>query len=171
MSPDCSEASSGNCAISTAAGELSGEQPVRLGTLADIDDLQAIESRAFSCDRISRRSFSKFLLSPRAILVVQAQASRCIGYGLLIFHPAGRIARLYSLAVDPFVRGRGIGSRLLSAAERTARLCHAEVLRLEVSDQNPSAHQFYLKSGFEVFGRYQRYYADGSNALRMQKAV
>jgi len=159
------------CAISAAGSERSGEHPVRQGTLADIDDLESVENRAFSCNRISRRSFSRFLSSPRAVLVVHAQASRCVGYGLVIFHPAGRIARLYSLAVDPFARGKGIGSRLLSAAERAARLCGTELLRLEVSDQNLSAQQLYLKSGFEVFGRHPGYYDDGSNALRMQKGI
>ena len=148
-----------------------GHLPVRLGTLADIDDLESIEHRAFSCNRITRRGFSRFLLSPRAVLTVQAQASRCVGYALLIFHPAGRIARLYSLAVDPLVRGAGVGLRLLAATERAAKLRQVELLRLEVSDGNAPAQRLYLKSGFEVFGRYGSYYADGSSALRMQKTV
>ena len=144
---------------------------MRLGTSADLDDLLSIENRAFSCDRITRHGFSRFVLSPRTILMVQEQPSRCVGYVLLLFHPAGRIARIYSLAVDPLVRGAGVGCRLLSAAVRAAQVRQAAVLRLEVSDGNAAAQRLYLKSGFEVFGRHQRYYSDGSNALRMQKSV
>ena len=159
------------CSAGVMPDDEDGHPPVRLGTLADIDDLVSIEHRAFSCNRITRRGFSRFVLSPRTVLMVQEQPSRCVGYVLLLFHPAGRIARIYSLAVDPLVRGAGVGCRLLSAAVRAAQVRQAAILRLEVSDGNAAAQRLYLKSGFEVFGRHQSYYSDGSNALRMQKSV
>jgi len=132
---------------------------VRLGTSADLDDLLSIENRAFSCDRITRHGFSRFVLSPRTILMVQEQPSRCVGYVLLLFHPAGRIARIYSLAVDPLVRGAGVGCRLLSAAVRAAQVRQAAVLRLEVSDGNeqyptaPAAIHLYVDDPDATYAR------------------
>src|SRR5947207_8166302 len=67
----------------------------RMAVRRDVDDLVVIENSAFSFDCISRRSFSRFLVNPRAALVILEQASRCVGYILLIFHRAGRVARIY----------------------------------------------------------------------------
>jgi ribosomal protein S18 acetylase RimI-like enzyme len=90
------------------------------------------------------------------------------GYALVLWHGHGRVARLYSLAVDPAARGRGIGGRLLDACAEHARVRSFKEFRLEVAEANEPALALYRRAGFELFGRRRAYYADGSDALRLR---
>jgi len=54
------------------------------------------------------------------------------------------------IAVDPSVRGQGIGTRLLEAIEAHAREQHLSRIRLDVIDTNPGARRLYERFGFEA---------------------
>lgn len=90
-------------------------------------------------------------------------------YALVLWHAHGRVARLYSLAVDPAARGRGIGARILDACADEARQRGFQEFRLEVAEANEPALALYGKAGFEPFARRCAYYADGSDALRLRR--
>jgi ribosomal protein S18 acetylase RimI-like enzyme len=144
---------------------------LRAGRPADVAELEALERRAFTHDRIARRSFVRFLASPGASLVVAEGDGALCGYALVLFRARSPLARLYSIAVDVKHAGRQIGSRLLRAAEDAARQRGSKAMRLEVREDNMSARNLYRVSGFRFIGRLAAYCPDGSDALRLQKLL
>jgi len=144
---------------------------VRPAAAADIEALIALEHAAFSTDRISPRSFRRFLASPNAALLVAEVDGRVAGYALLLFHAGHAIARLYSIAASPGLAGRRIGATLLDAAEEAAVARGCPRLRLEVHERNAAAIALYRKSGYREFGRHPHYYEDRGHALRFEKRL
>jgi len=94
---------------------------IRRAASADVDDLMRIEERVFPTDRIPRRGFRRFLASPSSALMVATRDGTIAGYALVLFRANSGVARLYSIAVVPNARRRGIGVALLAAAEKVAR--------------------------------------------------
>lgn len=144
---------------------------LRSAVPSDLPGLVRLEASSFNGDRLSRRSFRRCLRDQRAVLLVIECGSRpglLWGYALVLGHVRGRVARLYSLAVDPSMRGRGLGGELLAACVAEARERGFEELRLEVAEANAPALALYRKAGFEPFARRSRYYDDGSDALRLR---
>ena len=70
------------------------------------------------------------------------------------------VAHLLNVAVDPSVRGRGLGRALVSAAMETAIEADRPCLTLEVRAGNAAARALYASCGFEVLGARTGYYAD-----------
>jgi ribosomal-protein-alanine N-acetyltransferase len=60
---------------------------------------------------------------------------------------------------------------LLRAAEEFASSRTCSSIRLEVHQTNHAAIARYRKSGYRQFGRRQRYYEDGGDALRFEKEL
>jgi [ribosomal protein S18]-alanine N-acetyltransferase len=143
----------------------------RVGTLADVGRLEALERRAFTQDRLARRSFARFLGSRNASLIVAADAAAVCGYALVLFRARSKRARLYSIAVDAENGGRRIGSGLLSAAEAAAHRRGSKVMCLEVRARNTPAMNLYRKFGYGIIDRVSGYYGDGSDALRLRKTL
>ena len=145
---------------------------VRSATAADLDALVALELRAFSGDRMSRAQYRRHLASPRAaVLVADAPGEGLLGSALVFFRAGSTLARLYSIATAPAARGRGIGARLLAAAEETARTRRCRALRLEVRVDNAAATALYERAGYRRIGNYAGYYEDGADAWRYEKGL
>jgi ribosomal protein S18 acetylase RimI-like enzyme len=154
-----------------------GIPSIRIGT-ANADDWQALlalEDASFQGDRISARSWRAFLSSPTATVTVArergAGTAVVIGATVVLQRANTSVARLYSIAVLPHVRGRGISSALLDDAVRRMRDAGAAVLRLETRIDNHAAHTLFKRSGFFERGRKARYYEDGAEALLFQKSL
>ncbi|AEV82550.1 GCN5 family acetyltransferase [Actinoplanes sp. SE50] len=64
-------------------------------------------------------------------------------------HPQAGVLLLDGVAVDAALRGRGIGSALLAAAEEQARRQHARWVQLSVVDTNPRAEALYRRLGYQ----------------------
>ncbi len=96
------------------------DTPIRLATLEDLDALVALEDRCFTSDRLSRRNFRYMLTDARASTQVWDENEQIRGYVLVLFSKGTALARLYSIAVDATMRGRGVGRRLIEAAEAEA---------------------------------------------------
>ena len=141
---------------------------IRPATFADMPDLMDIETSCFTGDRISRTSFRRFLTGRSAATLVDGAQGRLRGYALLLFRRSSSIARLYSFAVTPAHRRRGVGQRLLAATIATARAHRARALRLEIRPDNPSARLLYERAGFVAIGIAPRFYEDGADAVRME---
>ena len=138
---------------------------------ADLQALIAMETSAFTGDRLSARSFRRHVESPRADLIVTAQNGEIAGYALNFYRANSTLARLYSIAVDETHRGRGLSSRMIGDLERKARQRGCDRLRLEVRIDNDGAIAAYEHMGFRPIGRIARYYEDGQTALRMEKSL
>ncbi|MCK7614542.1 GNAT family N-acetyltransferase/peptidase C39 family protein [Roseibium sediminicola] len=144
---------------------------IRKAEASDLADLVRIENSVFDGDRISRRSFRRFLESAGACLLVAEDTDGVVGYVLLLLRQGTALARLYSLAVSPDRQGQGLGARLLDAAEAAAFEHDRIVLRLEVREDNAGARGLYEQGGYKALGRVPGYYEDGSAALRMEKLL
>jgi ribosomal protein S18 acetylase RimI-like enzyme len=148
-----------------------GEFLVRPAAETELDAIYALECASFATDGLSRRGLRRFLKAKHRPLLVARSAGRVVGY-ILISLPARSVsARVYSLAVAASHAGRGIGRELLQAAERYARVHGRSRLRLEARYDNLGAIALYEKLGYQNFGRYPGYYADGAEALRFEKPL
>lgn len=140
-------------------------------TADQLDWLIALEEKCFATDRLSRRSMRRFINSDQCVFLVAYRDETPLGYLLILFHRGTRLARLYSIAVEPEARGYGIAKLLLQAGETKSLDFGAIHLRLEVGQDNASAINLYRSLGFREFGLLQNYYDDQTDALRMQKRI
>ena len=76
-------------------------------------------------------------------------------------------ALLWDLRVAPDVRGQGIGSALLRAAEQKARQHGAGALRVETQQVNVPACRFYQRHGFRLERATRGVYADFPNEIQL----
>ncbi|MGB1950417.1 MAG: ribosomal protein S18-alanine N-acetyltransferase [Marinobacter sp.] len=144
---------------------------LRQATSDDLDALIELENRSFREDRISRRSFRRFLEMPRDRLIVANLDGALVGYCLVLMSAATRMARIYSVAVSPDARGRGVGEKLIREAEKEAVEADRIVMRLEVREDNESAIALYRRLGYRQFGTYRDYYEDHGNAIRFERRI
>lgn len=163
----------------------------RVATDNDLNALVALENSCFEQDKLSKRSLRHWIRASHGILIVveQAQAelqavaqktahvlndatnNDLVGYGLVWCHKGTRLARLYSLAVNPMWRGQNIATAILTKLETATLQRNRYFLRLEVAKTNISALRLYEGLGYRVFGEYSDYYEDHSDAYRMQKQL
>lgn len=144
---------------------------LRRGRMRDLAALVTLELAVFKSDIISRRSFRHFIASAHASLIVAEESGGLAGYVLVLYPANSKLARLYSIAVAPHVGGRGLGARLLAAAEIAANRRCRRVMRLEVHVRNKRAIARYQKSGYRLFGKHRDYYDDHGDALRFEKPL
>lgn len=144
---------------------------IRSAVPADLDTLVRLEDACFQGDRISRRSFRHLLAHGHMSCLIAEVEGQAAGYALVLYRGTTSLARLYSIAVDPAMRGHGLARLLLKAAEDAARAEGCAVMRLEVRQDNAGAIALYRAEGYREFAVYQHYYEDLADALRMQKAL
>jgi ribosomal-protein-alanine N-acetyltransferase len=137
----------------------------------DAAALAELEQRCFDGDRMTRRQYRRHLQSPTARVLGARRAGRLVGSAVLFFRAGSRVARLYSISVDPVARGLGLGRALLRAAERAARAQGADELRLEVRQDNAAAIGLYEAAGYQRFGARADYYEDGAPAWRYRRTL
>lgn len=145
---------------------------IRPATLADIRALAAIEAGAFLSDRLTVRTFKHLIARANAAILVHLAGDGTVsGYAIVLFHRRRQSARLYSIAVASGYRRFGHGAALLAAAEQAAAARDATTMTLEVRADTPAAQRFYATHGYSVIGELRRYYADGTDARKMRRAL
>lgn len=78
--------------------------------------------------------------------------------GFVLARIAGDEAEILTIAVDESQRRRGLGRRLIEAAAAASIAGGANVLFLEVAEDNPAATALYESLGFVTVGRRPGYY-------------
>jgi ribosomal protein S18 acetylase RimI-like enzyme len=144
---------------------------IRSATLADLPDLVALEDASFETDRLTRRQLRYMLTKANATTLVYADARRVLGYVLVLYSRATAGARLYSIAVSPDARGRGVGRALVEAAEAAAKDNDRAYMRLEIRGDNAASRALFQALGYGQFGVLADYYEDHEQALRYEKSL
>jgi ribosomal protein S18 acetylase RimI-like enzyme/uncharacterized protein YvpB len=144
---------------------------IRQAELTDTNALAAIEAVCFPYDALSARSFRRFIKLGEADVMVMEHADAVVGYAILLFRPATKLARLYSFAIAPEYRSQGLGSQMLSYIEKTAEEASSLFLRLEVKADDLAAGRFFHARGYVDVGLKNDYFDDHSDALVLQKQL
>lgn len=84
-------------------------------------------------------------------------------------------AEILTIAVDPKHQGKGLALALMQAAEAFALQQEAEVMLLEVAEDNDPARRLYDKLGYQEISRRKGYYRRAGgvrvDAFNMSKAL
>ena len=134
------------------------EVKIRHGNMDDLPDVVRIENASFSSpwSEISLRE--ELTGRPGTILLIVEWNGRVAGYaGAWVF--AGE-AHVCTIAVDPELRGHGLGELLLLALLQQALARRVEYSVLEYRVSNMPAAKLYEKLGFSYVHRRKRYYQD-----------
>jgi len=156
-------------------GKLGLTRPagVRAARASDLDAIVALEAECFApADRFPRRAWRR-LLSPTcrgsARIWLAERDGGVLGSICWLLRAGSGVARMYSLAVSPRARGRGLGRLLVTAS--AARLpARVATLALEVRADNAAALALYCGLGFVETQRLPEYYdaPEGGGALGLR---
>jgi len=81
---------------------------------------------------------------------------------------SGTTGRLYSIAVEPEFRGKGIGKALLMECLEALRRENVSACVLEVDDENKPAIALYEKAGFKKVRLLPHYYGTSRHGWKMR---
>jgi ribosomal-protein-alanine N-acetyltransferase len=122
---------------------------IQMFNIEDMDKILEIEGKAFPKSAYSKEVFVNYARKcPNGFFVIRVGGAIA---GYIMFDESGHI---YSTAVDPEHRRKGLGRMLFNHACRTAKTR----LWLEVRSRNVSAIEFYKKLGMTVVKRILDYY-------------
>lgn len=137
----------------------------------DLDVVADIEAATFSTPW-SRTAFQRLIRGPgdvRAWVATRSKAEVAVGYAVYWFtEDEGELA---NIAVEPAMRGTGIGKALLEHVLAAARTDGVANLFLEVRVSNRVAIALYTRYGFERVGQRRGYYTlpkEDALVLRLQ---
>lgn len=136
--------------------------------LRDLGEVMKIEKLCFTTPWSKHAFLSELLDNDRAYYLVAKVDDRPVGYiGVWLIAGEGHIT---NVAVHPDFRRRGIGRRLLLAAEELALARGQRRMTLEVRVSNEGAQRLYRSLGYVAAGVRRRYYRDNDeDALIMWK--
>jgi ribosomal-protein-alanine N-acetyltransferase len=130
---------------------------VRELSLADLDDIDEIEQRAYVTPW-SRTMFASEIAKPSSICLGAFEGERLVGY--VINSRYVDAWHVMNVAVDPRYRRRGIASRLLDRLFELTADDGRRGYTLEVRVSNEGAIALYEGLGFERRGMRRGYYTD-----------
>jgi len=135
---------------------------------ADLDLIASLETACFegSDGAFNRRQLRALLMNPNAYWLLSLDG-RGMACWLKASNGRARWARLYSLAVHPRSRGRGLARQLLEAGFNWMRNEKLGTCRAEVRAINHAARQLYARYGFREDGGLRDYYAPGEHGIRL----
>ncbi len=138
----------------------------RKADLEDLDRIAAIEAGGFREDFFSRRQLRYLIRDAKGACFAAVLHGTVAGYISLLTR-GGKNGRIYSLAVDPEFRGRGIAELLVETALDFSRREGLRAVFLEVAVDNAPAISLYRKKGFVIRSLKSGYYHSGGDAYSM----
>jgi ribosomal protein S18 acetylase RimI-like enzyme len=119
------------------------------------DELAAVSNPAAAADPASpvRQAFARSRSGEVLILVAESNG-RLVGRVFVDLDTGGRrgAGYLWSLSVDPLLQRRGIGTRMIEAAERVLRFRGVPASRIGVGKDNAGARRLYERLGYALIG-------------------
>ena len=153
-------------APTTGPGEAVSGLSLRPMTPADVPEVASIETTAFSTPW-SEETFRSLLERSGVELWVAEWGDQLAAYAILwTVLDEGELA---NIAVRSDLRGRGIGSGLLSRMLEVAEDSGVRSLYLEVRESNALAREMYARRGFHEIGVRKAYYEGPREDARVLK--
>ncbi len=144
---------------------------VRDALRGDLEAAVALERTCFGDGGFSltKRQLQYLHRRPTAVFKVADQAGAVVGEGVALVrqHRSRASGRIYSLAVHPACRGRGVGEALIRSLVDALVARGVRRIYLEVETSNAGATRLYERLGFKVNGTLADYYGPGRPALHM----
>jgi ribosomal protein S18 acetylase RimI-like enzyme len=93
---------------------------------------------------------ARFLADPSVAMLVAATPDVPVGFAklMMVEKPWGLSCEIDTMVVSTRFRGRGIGRRLMDAAEAYARTHEAKAMRVTVLVENGDGRRFYEREGY-----------------------
>ncbi len=104
-----------------------------------------------------------------AFLVVDT--GQAVGGALIGIHDGPLTGRILIMVVEPALRGKGVGARLMQLFAQRCLERNFRSISLEVRASNVPAQNFYHQHGFRAIGLLQRYYNDGEDGVKMERTL
>ena len=110
---------------------------------------------------------------PRSTTTVAEAGGHVAGFCVVDWKlDSGRkLGHFITIDVAPELRRSGLGQLLMQAGEAQLAGMGCVAVALEVATNNIGAQAFYEHLGYQHTGRIPGYYADGTNALVLRKAL
>lgn len=136
---------------------------------ADLEPVLKLERATFGPGAFRREMFLELARRSSGLLLVAERGRTVAGY--VAAFKSGARAEIVSIAVARRQRRSGIGALLLKQALRELARRGVRKAELMVRVDNLAAIRFYQRLGFHRAGRVAGYYEDGSDGLRMRRAL
>lgn len=105
------------------------------------------------------------------MLVAESASGAMLGNIIGLRRKGSSAMRIYSVVVAPEARGLGTGQKLVAALETLAANEACNRVTLEVRADNAAARALYAKLGYREAEALPGYYEDGSDGLRLSRAI
>lgn len=140
----------------------------------DIPQIIALEKRCFLEEHAySAKQLTYLIKEANSCCLVEIDGETIRGLIIILFKRGTKVAGIETVNVDPSFQNKGIGKRMIQAAETEALKRSMKHIRLEVSVGNISAIKVYEKSGYTITGLLEGYYKfdhfGSKDAYRMKK--
>ena len=142
----------------------------------EIEDIFRIEKKCFPGNvAYSRRLLEYLILSANSDCLVEKENGVIRAFLIVTYRQKSLTCNIETIDVDPAFKNRGIGFKLLKAAETDMKRRGMRWSQLEVSEGNEAALSIYKNAGYTFKERLEGYYKfehNGTrNAIRMIKAL
>jgi len=149
---------------------------IRTATPDDFERIVALENICFPKElSYTRRQLRYLLMRANSNVLIEKTGTTLRGFIIILYRRGTKVAGVETINVDPVYRKKGIGHRLLTAAEERIRKKGIHKIRLEVAITNQAAIKLYEHAGFQktmLLKKYYHYDHDGSrDAYRMVKEL
>lgn len=149
---------------------------VRTATIKDFERIVELESLCFPKEHAySRRQLRYLLMKANSMVLVEVENRLIRGFLIVLYRKGTTVAGLETINVDPLLRNKGIGMRLLTSAEQHLRKKGIRKIRLEVAITNQAAIKLYEHAGFQKTKLLRHYYyfdhESSRDAYRMVKEL
>ena len=142
----------------------------------EIDAIVEIEQRCFPGKvAYSKRQLEHLILNANSDCLVEKRSGVIRAFLIITYRQGSLTCDIETIDVDPAFKNRGIGLKLLKAAEIDMKRRGMRWSQLEVSEGNEAALNVYRKAGYTFKERLEGYYKfehNGTrNAIRMVKTL
>lgn len=149
-------------------GALTNEFEIVEANLRDLGELRKLERECFELDAWPLIDLVAVLAFPGIIRLKAVIDGKMVGFVASDLRRGEDLAWIVTIGVLPVFRRRGIARELMYACE--ARLT-AKRIRLSVRRNNLPAIELYQSEGYTQVDIWGNYYADGEDALILEKKV